>query len=55
MYFVSFLFSPELSGMMTLDEQVVVSNRRCQEILTYDRSRLNPSLRTAEVLLVLTT
>ena len=39
--------------MMTLDKDVVVRQRRSKQILAYDRRRLNPNLRAAEVLLVL--
>ena len=39
---------------MTTDENVVVMDRCGQEILTYQRVRFDPHLRTAEVLLELT-
>ena len=47
------LFPPEFSSVMTLDKHVVIRQRRCKQILAYDRRRLNPNLRAAEVLLKL--
>ena len=38
---------------MTLDKHVVVRQRRRQQVLAYNRRRLNPYLRTAQVLLIL--
>lgn len=38
---------------MATDEQVVVGNRRGEEILAHDRGRLDPYLRTTHVLLIL--
>ena len=40
---------------MAFDEYVVVRERRGQQVLADDRRRLDPNLRTAEVLLVLAT
>ena len=48
------LFSPEFGSVMALDEDVVVSQRRGQQVLTYYRRGLDPDLRAAEVLLILT-